>query len=313
MGFKEYLAQKAVVLTVGIPKNSFGSIDITNRCQLRCKHCYFFEQENPKEMSKEDWIARFEEMSKGPLRTWSITWIGGEPLLRKDIIDIGRKYFSHNMVVTNGLAPLPDWKDVSFHVSIDGNEEQHENQRNQKNIYKRIMRNVNRPDLEVVVAYCISSLNIHCVEEVLEEWRNVGIRGFLFSFYTPIESIQDPLFPGWEERDRIIDRLIELKKTKYGSYIQNEVEILEMMKSDRSKEVTDSCVFATKGISLDPIGEKKPKCMMGEKADCDKCGCIVPFYLHWRTNKKRVVKEMFQDLSSYMSSRARHLFHAAHS
>jgi len=30
-------------------------------------------------------------------------------------------------------------------------------------------------------------------------------------------------------------------------------------------------------ISLDPMGKPKPKCVMGEKADCSRCGCIVPY------------------------------------
>mgnify|MGYP001276994045 CR=1 FL=1 len=87
------------------------------------------------------------------------------------------------------------------------------------------------------------------VEEVLEEWKDTGVKGFIFSFYTPIESIQDPLFPGWEQRDKIIDRLIELKKTKYGEFIRNDLRTLQLMKSESSKEVTDNCQFLTNAPS----------------------------------------------------------------
>ena len=31
----------------GFPANGFGSIDVSKECNLRCKHCYFFEQERP--------------------------------------------------------------------------------------------------------------------------------------------------------------------------------------------------------------------------------------------------------------------------
>lgn len=308
---KDYILPKVMFLTVGIPKDAFGSVDITNRCNLRCKHCYFYEQDVPEEMSREGWIERFEKMSKGINRTRSVTWIGGEPLLRKDLIEIGKKYFMHNLIVTNGLIPLPNWNDVHYHVSIDGDEDAHEKQRNQKGIYREIMKNVDRPDLDVSIAYCISSLNIHCIEKVLDEWKDVGIKGFLFSFYTPIESIQDPLFPGWEGRDQIIDKLIQLKATKYGDFILNEPRVLELMKSQNSKAVTDNCVFMKKGFSLDPMGNKKAKCMMGEKADCDKCGCIVPFYLHWRSEKRKILNELATDFSAYFSSRVRHLFGAS--
>lgn len=304
----EYLISRAIFLTIGFPKNAFGSVDITNRCNLRCKHCYFFEQEQPEEFTDEQWLAKFKEMGTSWNKTRSVTWIGGEPLLRKHLIEQGKKYFSHNLIVTNGLVELPNWPEVHFHISLDGDKDSHEQMRNQKGIYEKIKRHADRPELNVVMAYCITSLNAHHIEKVLEEWHPVGIKGFLFSFYTPIESIQDPLFPGWEERDAIIDRLIALKETKYGNYIQNEVRVLELMKRANSDQVTKNCVFEKSGFSLNPMGTKKPKCMMGEKADCEKCGCIVPFYLHWRGERTKVMKDMVTDLSYYFSSRVRHLF-----
>ena len=304
----KYLAMRAMFLTIGFPKNAFGSVDLTNRCNLRCKHCYFFEQDNPDEFTDEQWLEKFKEMGTSWNKTRSVTWIGGEPLLRKELIEQGKKYFAHNLIVTNGLITLPDWPDVHFHISLDGDKDSHEKMRNQKGIYEKIKRHADRPELNVVMAYCITSLNVDHIEKVLEEWHPIGIKGFLFSFYTPIESIQDPLFPGWDRRDAIIDKLIELKETKYGNYIQNESRVLELMKQENSKQVTDNCLFETKGFSLNPVGKKKPKCMMGEKADCEKCGCIVPFYLHWRMERKKVVKDMVHDLSGYFSSRIRHLF-----
>ena len=303
---------KTLFLMTGIPQGSFGSIDITNRCNLRCKHCYFYEQDVPEELSDKQWIEKFEILTKGVLgKMRSATWIGGEPLLRKDLIELGKKYFTHNLIVTNGLIPLPNWTDVQFHISLDGDEEAHEKMRNQKGIYKQIMKNANRTELNITMAYCISSLNIDRVEKVLKEWKDVGIRGFLFSFYTPIESIKDPLFPEWEARDLVIDRILELKASQYGDYIHIDAGVLELMKQKNSKSVTDNCLFMTKGISLDPLGNKKAKCMMGDKADCDRCGCIVPYYLAWQSDRKKILQDLYQDLSGYMSSRVRHLFSSA--
>ena len=30
---------------------------------------------------------------------------------------------------------------------------------------------------------------------------------------------------------------------------------------------------------LDAAGRAKGKCVMGQRADCDRCGCVVPYYL----------------------------------
>lgn len=32
-------------LLLGLPHHTFGSIDVTYKCNLRCTHCYFFAQE----------------------------------------------------------------------------------------------------------------------------------------------------------------------------------------------------------------------------------------------------------------------------
>ena len=45
----------------GLPRNAFGSIDVTERCNLRCKHCYFFEHDQPEQaLSVDDWVALIE-------------------------------------------------------------------------------------------------------------------------------------------------------------------------------------------------------------------------------------------------------------
>lgn len=45
----------------GLPRNGFGSIDVTQKCNLRCRHCYFFENDQPERaLSVEEWVALLE-------------------------------------------------------------------------------------------------------------------------------------------------------------------------------------------------------------------------------------------------------------
>src|SRR5512138_1064772 len=53
------LAQVAFFF-LGFPRNGFGSIDVTSRCNLRCRHCYFFEQDLPEELTVAQWVAKLE-------------------------------------------------------------------------------------------------------------------------------------------------------------------------------------------------------------------------------------------------------------
>src|SRR5581483_2926468 len=159
----------------GMPKNAFGSIDVSKECNLRCKHCYFFEQDYSGELTVEQWIEKLEQLKRTTSRMefpfFQCTWVGGEPLIRKDLIERGRKYFRHNTVVTNGTIPLPNWPDVHFYISIDGDEPTHEEIRQKRGIYQRAMRNVaEHPELEVTIAYCITAGNAHCIERAVKDW-----------------------------------------------------------------------------------------------------------------------------------------------
>ncbi len=284
-----HLIPQLFFFTVGFPKGSFVSIDVTDQCNLRCQHCYFFEQEQEGLLDADGWEARLLELKQQSKFLHSATWVGGEPLLRKGVIERCKKHFLHNLIVTNGTTPLPDWPDVYFHVSIDGNEEAHEKMRRQKGLYSLMKKNCNRPDLHVTGTMCITSINIDTIEEVLEDWRPI-LKGMMFDFYTPIEGLDDNLWPGWERRDAVLDQLIRLKKEKYGDFIAMPERVLELMKSQYSKKVTDNCIFEKKGYSLTTTGEIKEKCMLGPKADCDRCGCVVPFYLHYRTEKPTILQ-----------------------
>src|SRR5205814_1909600 len=75
----------------GFPRNAFGSIDVSKECNLRCRHCYFFEQDYEGELSVEQWIGKLETLKATTSRAdwpfFQCTWVGGEPLIRKDLIE----------------------------------------------------------------------------------------------------------------------------------------------------------------------------------------------------------------------------------
>ena len=294
--FRYHLLPQLFFFTMGLPKGSAISIDVTDQCNLRCHHCYFFEQEQDGVLDAKGWEKRIVELKKKHRFMHSCTWVGGEPLLRKDIIEHNKKYFLHNLIVTNGTLPLPDWPGAYFHLSIDGNEEVHEATRRQRGLYQLMKKNVARDNLHVTGVVCLTSRNVHTIEEILEDWHPTGLlKGFMFDFYTPIEGLADDLSMDWERRNQAIDQLLMLKKKKYGDFISMPENVLELMKSENSKKVTDNCLFQKKAYSLTAQGTIKEKCMLGPKADCDRCGCIVPFYLHHRVSKPTIIKTSFNE------------------
>jgi hypothetical protein len=47
-----------------------------------------------------------------------------------------------------------------------------------------------------------------------------------------------------------------------------------------------------KSFTFDASGQPKGKCVMGDAADCDRCGCVVPFYLRSLTDRRLILEDL---------------------
>jgi len=293
------LGTAARLFVSGLPKNAVGSIDVTNRCNLRCEHCYFFAEDHAgeKELSVEKWVEKLEAMKAAGHPMMLCTWVGGEPMVRKKLIDAGRKYFKHNTIVTNGTMDLPDWEDCTWVISIDGTEDAFAKMR-APGIYQKIKQNVlSHPELRIQISCVITSITKDCIEDLIQEWGPIARSGIIFDFFTPVTNLDEALWLDWAERDAMIDRLLALKK-KYPGVINMLDSTLNLMRSKNAKKVTDNCEFKLKAFALASTGEPKGKCMMGNNADCDRCGCVVPFHMATLSNRRLMLKEAVKSIVS---------------
>jgi len=101
-------------------------IDITENCNLRCKHCYHFNRMSeaivPTELPLIIWEKRFTDIYKKGVRL--VNLCGGEPALRLDIIELAHKIFPVVYVITNGQIKIPKKLDrLVIFLSIDGDQE----------------------------------------------------------------------------------------------------------------------------------------------------------------------------------------------
>ncbi|MHA1754336.1 MAG: radical SAM protein [Candidatus Odinarchaeia archaeon] len=251
----------------------FGSADITNSCNLKCKHCYWWLNNNPhRELTADEWrnIVRKEFVEKG---VSAISLTGGEPLLRPDVIEaiLDEVKWRNVSIVTNGTLPLIDFG-VGYFVSIDGTENIHNMIRGAK-VYKKIKQNIiNHPEINVVINMTINRLNYKSIPKVVSEWYPIA-KAITFQFHTPF-SYDDRLWlPYGKERDTVIDMLLKIKE-KLPDFIANTSKQLNLFRNGKWTKNCPTWFF----VSLDSQGRKKQSCVIsntdknGVKPVCERCG-----------------------------------------
>ncbi|MCD6590892.1 MAG: radical SAM protein [Candidatus Aenigmarchaeota archaeon] len=257
------------------------SVDVTYRCNLSCKHCYFLKDGYREELPVEAFLNKIKKLKK-KYNLYSCSWVGGEPLLRKDLIEKGKKLFPFNWIITNGTIQLPEWKDCVFFVSVDGTKKYHETIRG-KGTYNKIKDNITSSSNRIFIATVLNKINYKSIDEMIQEWSKTNVKGINFDFYTPIYS-NDQLFIPLKKRDKILDHILDLKK-EYGNFILLSKKIIELMKSYNYKNVVgENCLQRKVTVSLDPMGRIKKPCVMGN-VDCSKCGCIITYAINAALNK----------------------------
>ncbi len=97
VGYEEFsLKVHSQSMTRRIPMA--GSMELTFRCNFRCIHCYCVDEQIPNELSLDEIRGLLDQMAdEGCL--W-VLLTGGEPLLRRDFLDIYRYARGKGMIVT---------------------------------------------------------------------------------------------------------------------------------------------------------------------------------------------------------------------
>ena len=207
----------------------FGSADIINVCNLHCEHCYWWlnRKEND-ELTVEQWKEVIDTKFKKQ-NVFAVTVVGGEPMMRPDVVELFASEFpNRTCVVTNGTYPLKKIKGLYFYwVSIDGDQKIHDSIRGddtwnqtRKNVIEYIENNGDKAHKDIWISMTINSRNYKTIKKVIEDWREysnkIGIQ-----FHTPFMK-GDPLWlPFGQERDAVVDEIIDLQMNEYKDYISN--------------------------------------------------------------------------------------------
>ena len=171
-------------------KPLLGSVIITDKCNLNCKHC---------SVNNLTAIVHPYEQIKGEMKQLYdmgiriLFFYGGEPFLWKDgeknlrdlVIEAKKMGFLLVNIVTNGTFPLNLPEADTILLSLDGDKERHNAVRG--DTYDKIMENVANATANNIVFYmAINQINKDAVREVCALARDTkNVRAVSFNFHTP--------------------------------------------------------------------------------------------------------------------------------
>jgi len=211
-------------------------------------------------------------------------WMGGEPLLRPDVLREGAKLFARNTVTTNGTLDPIELPNCTYVISIDGPPELNDAIRG-KGTFKKVMDTLSRIPKNfgaTVICQCVvTRQNEDSLEELVQLLRPTRAKGMTFSFYVPQRMDGSDLTWGsLNRRDKAVQRVMKLKE-KYPGFIWSNRRSLELMLSENARAVTDNCPSKRLILPLYLQGSEfvKPYCCYGNDVDCDLCGAWVVFWL----------------------------------
>lgn len=267
-------------------------VNVTNHCNLTCEHCFIFRDGNPneapksirQEMTPESMLETLRALRERHGITGAL-WMGGEPLLKPDLLAAGIPLFQQNTITTNGTVPLRDFgRNVLYVVSLDGPEDLNDAIRGE-GCYRRVMRNLSSiPDdfaTPVQVQCVITRRNQHRLEELVEAVQATQADWMTFSFYVPRAVDKSP--DAWEtvEERAWAVREVQRLKREHGGFVRNSSLTLELMMPGNAKRVTDACPAHDLILPLYLEGDHftTPFCCYGNDVDCDRCGAWVVFYM----------------------------------
>lgn len=130
--------ERSILSWINVDRYLPLQIDITNACNLRCKHCYHPHHQNDGAIGLEDWfnvLDQYETLVKNLHFRPYVVICGGEPFLSKHFEPVlenllARDWDCKLSVLTNGTIVDPrkadllrKFKDVTVQVSLDGPDE----------------------------------------------------------------------------------------------------------------------------------------------------------------------------------------------
>lgn len=200
----------------------------TDACTARCLHCSSNSaRRSPDELTTSEAKDMIDQLAAAGVIDLGIS--GGEPLLRRDMLEIVGWTKQRGMTVgiaSNGATLTPKRAAElaatgldRLQVSLDGFAEQHDRLRRWPGLFDRVLKTIrtaHEAGLRVHVCCTVTRLNCDSLEAFVAFLAGTGIRRINLSRFVPTGRGSDLLDPGDDAWRAIIERAGKLKAAYAG-------------------------------------------------------------------------------------------------
>lgn len=273
------------IMKSGIPL--YVVFDITNRCNLKCIHCYSSEQNV--ELKTSDVYHIIDMLYENGAGI--IDFGGGEPLLRNDIFKVlsySKNAGLYTSISTNGVllngGCIKNLKTLNIDqvcISLDGAKpETHNHIRNKKGTYKKAIngiKNCVNSGLNTYVSTVFMQSNICELENLYDLLNSLGIQGWYVYDFIPAghgQELQDEILDS-EQRKQLFEKLndfavsskISIKPYPYSVLINStyETDIYFYKKYGKLAELFGGCLTARWTCHISSNGDLNPCYLLPHK------------------------------------------------
>jgi len=206
---------------IGVRTPLFCGHKLTYNCNLKCKMCPFWKR-STSDLSLENEKTILKRIYDSGV--CGIAFEGGEPLLRKDLVQIlqyARSLPLQTSLITNGtlleskIDEIAKYINGGIYVSIDGIEKTHDEIRGVKGCFKKAIRGINAASQKIPVAIntTIMAENIHEIEDLVKLAKELDVK---ISVAVAHDYCNAKVFaPASQEISEVAGKLVELKKKGY--------------------------------------------------------------------------------------------------
>ena len=207
---------------------------ITDKCNLRCKHCSVYGSAGYRQRKFDDIVEDLRRSHAAGSRFVDLE--GGEPTLWReegktinDIIDAAMEIGFFSVTVTTNAQQDFSWiRPHSIWVSMDGIGKYHDAVRGEGS-FAKLEENIARSGHKhLSVNMVLNTLNWESLDEAMEyAKKNPAIEQISINFHTPYPGTEQLMLPP-QKKAELIDKVLEYKKKGYP--IMNSRSGLKKMK-----------------------------------------------------------------------------------